>query len=71
MYRGQPCGTTPTVLIHPLNLMSAGGYSAVVGTTSKFVNEFGAHLLDDCPYLGLKHPITGVLYFYQQGHHLL
>lgn len=47
---------------HILDQMYQGGYSAVVDA-SKFFYQFNTHP-DDRPYLGLKHPITGVLYAY-------
>jgi hypothetical protein len=48
---------------HILDLMYAGGYSAVVDA-SKFFHQLATHP-DDRPHLGLKHPITGVLYHYR------
>jgi hypothetical protein len=59
-------GADPVVLprsAHILDLMYTGGYSAVVDA-SKFFHQFGTHP-DDRPHLGLKHPITGVLYHYR------
>jgi hypothetical protein len=59
-------GADPVVLprqAHILDLMYAGGYSAVVDA-SKFFHQFATHP-DDRPHLGLKHPITGVLYHYR------
>jgi hypothetical protein len=47
---------------HILDQMYQGGYSAVVDA-SKFFYQFSTHP-NDRPYLGLKHPITGVLYAY-------
>jgi hypothetical protein len=48
---------------HILDQMYEGGYSAVVDA-SKFFYQFPTHP-DDRPFLGLKHPITGVLYVYR------
>ena len=42
--------------------MYTGGFSAVVDA-SKFFYPFPTHP-DDQPYLGLLHPITGILYYY-------
>jgi hypothetical protein len=42
--------------------MYSGGYSAVVNA-SKYFYQFCTHP-DDCPYLGLMHPVTHVLYEY-------
>jgi hypothetical protein len=59
-------GPDPCVLprqSHILDQMYEGGYSAVVDA-SKFFHQFPTHP-DDRPYLGLKHPITGVLYVYR------
>ena len=47
---------------HILEEMYTGGYSAVVDL-SKYFHNFPTHK-DDRPYLGLIHPITGVLYSY-------
>ena len=47
---------------HILDQMYLGGYSAVVDA-SKYFYQFRTHP-DDRPYLGLKHPITGVLLEY-------
>jgi hypothetical protein len=47
---------------HILDQMYLGGYSAVVDA-SKYFYQFPTHP-DDRPYLGLKHPITGVLLEY-------
>ena len=59
-------GSDPVVLprsSHILDLMYEGGYSAVIDA-SKFFHQFSTHP-DDRPHLGLKHSITGVLYFYR------
>jgi hypothetical protein len=42
--------------------MYTGGFSAVVDA-SKFFYQFPTHP-DDQPYLGLLHPVTGILYYY-------
>jgi hypothetical protein len=58
-------GADPVVLpraSHILDLMYEGGYSAVVDA-SKFFHQFSTHPKDR-PHLGLKHPITGLLYYY-------
>jgi hypothetical protein len=59
-------GPDPCVLprqSHILDQMYEGGYSAVVDA-SKFFHQFPTHP-DDRPFLGLKHPVTGVLYVYR------
>jgi hypothetical protein len=43
--------------------MYEDGYSAVIDV-SKFFHQSSTHP-DDRPHLGLKHPITGVLHYYQ------
>lgn len=48
--------------LHILDQMYTGGYSAVVDL-SKFFYNFPTHA-DDRPFLGLLHPITGVLQCY-------
>jgi hypothetical protein len=58
-------GSNPVHLpraIHILDQMYQGGYLAVVDA-SKFIYQFKTHP-DDRPYLGLLHPITGILYSY-------
>ena len=58
-------GADPVVLprsSHILDQMYKGGCSAVVDA-SKFFHQFSTHP-DDRPHLGLKHPITGALYYY-------
>ena len=47
---------------HILEEMYTGGFSAVVDL-SKYFHNYPTHK-DDRPYLGLIHPITGVLYSY-------
>jgi hypothetical protein len=47
---------------HILDQMYWGGYSAVVDA-SKYFYQFPTHS-DDRPFLGLKHPITGILLEY-------
>ena len=47
---------------HILEEMYAGGYSAVVDL-SKYFHNFPTHK-DDRPYLGMIHPVTGVLLAY-------
>jgi hypothetical protein len=47
---------------HIVDLLYTGGFSAVVDA-SKFFYQFPTHP-EDQPYLGLLHPITGILYYY-------
>jgi hypothetical protein len=47
---------------HILDQMYHGGYSAVVDA-SKFFYQFTTHP-DDRPFLGLLHPVTGIMYAY-------
>jgi hypothetical protein len=47
---------------HILDQMYHGGYSGVVDA-SKFFYQFTTHP-NDRPYLGLLHPITGIMYTY-------
>jgi hypothetical protein len=47
---------------HILNQIYQGGYSAVVDA-SKFFNQFTTHP-DNHPFLGLLHPVTGIMYTY-------
>ena len=58
-------GADPCILprtSHILDQMYAGEYSAVVDL-SKYFHNFMVHP-DDRKYLGLKHPVTGVMYHY-------
>ena len=48
---------------HILDQMYLGGYDSAVVDASKYFYQFPTHP-DDRPYLGLKHPITGVLLEY-------
>jgi hypothetical protein len=59
-------GNDPVILpriSHLLDLMYEGGFSAVVDA-SKFFYQFPTHP-DDQKYLGLLHPLTGILYAYK------
>ena len=47
---------------HIVDLLYTGGYSAVIDA-SKYFHQFPTHP-DDRPYLGLRHPVTDVLYEY-------
>jgi hypothetical protein len=49
-------------ITHILDQMFSRGYSVVVDA-SKYFYQFPTHP-DDRPYLGLKHPITGILLEY-------
>jgi hypothetical protein len=62
------CGKTHTGPVylprvsHIVDLLYTGGFSAVVDA-SKFFYQFPTHP-EDHPYLGLLHPVTGILYYY-------